>query len=143
MPILDNAKYELFANEIARGTAAGDAYALAGFPRDRGNASRLLARPEVKARVKELLEAVVERTLWTKEELTEDLARIASTAERKARLGEIQGLNIARQALMDIAKLNGLLIDKSEATVRIPSARREPISSDEWAERYAPAGLSS
>jgi hypothetical protein len=56
MPILDNPKHELFAQAIAKGQSASEAYVLAGYAKDDGNASRLTGNDKVAARVKELLE---------------------------------------------------------------------------------------
>jgi hypothetical protein len=54
MPVLTNAKHELFAQEIAKGATATDAYERAGYKRNDGNASKLANTKDVKARVKEI-----------------------------------------------------------------------------------------
>lgn len=61
MPILPEAKHELFAQAIASGMKGGEAYARAGYTAKGGKsatacAARLLATASVKARVNEILE---------------------------------------------------------------------------------------
>ena len=56
MPVLENVRHERFVNYIVKGMSQAEAYKSAGF---RGknvdtNASEILRRPEVKARLKEL-----------------------------------------------------------------------------------------
>lgn len=56
MGILLNAKHEKAAHALARGASIIDAYVHAGFKRNAASASKLAARPEMKARVAELVE---------------------------------------------------------------------------------------
>ena len=51
MPSLDNAKHERFAQELAAGKSAVDAYEAAGYRRNRGHAStlRTMARHRIVA----------------------------------------------------------------------------------------------
>jgi hypothetical protein len=52
-----------------------------------------------------------EKTVVTLASLTEDLVRIAKAAEA---LADASGLSVARAARTDIAKLNGLIVDRKE-----------------------------
>ena len=61
MPILENQRHELFAQELAKGKTAHEAYRLAGFKESRKNASRLRANEDITARVAEL-QAVAARS---------------------------------------------------------------------------------
>lgn len=61
MPVLPNAKHELFAQELAKGKTADEAYQLAGYSANRGNASTLKAKQSVLDRVAELQTAIAER----------------------------------------------------------------------------------
>lgn len=61
MPVLDNAKHERMAQGLAEGKTATDAHESAGYSRNDGNASKLAARPEIQARVKEITGAAAER----------------------------------------------------------------------------------
>ncbi|RVG81336.1 terminase small subunit [Sinorhizobium meliloti] len=70
MPVLKNARHEKFAQELAKGKTADEAYQLAGFKPNRGNAARLNANESIQARVAEIqgkgalkAEATVERVL--------------------------------------------------------------------------------
>ena len=73
------------------------------------NAKALLENNKIAARLSTLRERAVERTLVTVEGLTADLLRIAGKGED---LAEASGLAVARASFMDVAKLNGLIIDK-------------------------------
>lgn len=45
MPVLKNARHETFAQGLAKGLTADEAYAAAGFTPNRGNATRMKASP--------------------------------------------------------------------------------------------------
>jgi len=111
MPALENARHERFAQELAKGKTADEAYQLAGYAENRGNAIRLKANERVMKRVEDIQERVATRTVVTVASITEDLLRIAAKAEA---LESPAALNVARNAKMDAAKLNGLVIDRKE-----------------------------
>jgi 23S rRNA G2069 N7-methylase RlmK/C1962 C5-methylase RlmI len=117
MPTLDNPKHERFAQCLAKGMTQEEAYQEAGYKPDRGAASRLSANVNVQGRVAEILERAATRAEVTVADLTDRLMVVAKKAED---LGEASGLSVARAAFMDVAKLNGLVIDrsKSEAVIR-------------------------
>lgn len=110
MPPLDNPKHERFAQELAKGKTADEAYAEAGYSPDRGNACRLTANDNVAARVAEIQERAAIRAEISVASVTENLMRLAQKGEQ---LAEAPGLSVARAAWMDAAKLNGLVVDKS------------------------------
>src|SRR5207302_8687376 len=56
MPPLENAKHERFAQELAAGKTAVDAYEAAGYRHNRGHASTLRKNPKLLKRVDEILE---------------------------------------------------------------------------------------
>lgn len=116
MAALANPKHERFAQELAKGKTADEAYQLAGYAENRGNAARLKANENIAARVAEIQERAAVRAEVTLASITEDLARIARKAED---LAESSGLSVARAAKMDIAKLHGLVIDRSKADVTL------------------------
>jgi hypothetical protein len=109
MPVLPNPRHESFAQALAKGKTADDAYALAGFKPNRGNATRLKANESVLKRVAELQAKVAERTVITAASITERLLNIATKAEES---NDAPMLSVARASLMDAAKLNGLVVDK-------------------------------
>jgi len=51
MPVLKNARHEKFAQALSKGKTADDAHAEAGFKPDRGNASRLHQKDNIRQRV--------------------------------------------------------------------------------------------
>ena len=56
MPVLDNPKWELAAQEVAKGKTQVKAIEAAGYAPHRSNASRLIANDNIKSRVRELQE---------------------------------------------------------------------------------------
>lgn len=109
MPALGNSKHERFAQELAKGRTADEAYQEAGYKENRGNATRLKANESVAARVAEIQERAAVRAEVSVAGLTKELQDILTLA----RAGETAGhLNAARQSVMDIAKLNGLVVDR-------------------------------
>lgn len=134
MTALANRRHELFSQGVARGLTGQQAYRDAGFTATTDGtaevgASRLLKRDEVRARVAELQERSAVRAEITAAGLTKELQDIMTKALRKDGSGH---LNTARQCVMDIAKLNGLVVDKTEkADVnRVISDR--PMTEEEW-----------
>lgn len=124
MSALSNPKHERFAQERAKGATADAAYELAGFKANRGNATRLNAIESVQSRIAEIQERAAVRAEVTVASITERLLNIAAIAEKTGvgkdkDTGDVTGssskhLTVARAALMDAAKLNGLVVDKAE-----------------------------
>lgn len=114
MSALSNPKHERFAQELAKGATADEAYQSAGYKPDRGNASRLTANDNVQQRVAEIQERAAVRAEITVADLTARLLAIAAKGEVSA---EAPMLNVARASIMDAAKLNGLIIEKLKADV--------------------------
>ena len=117
MPILNNPKHELFAQGLAVGKSQRQSYLEAGYKDNAGtdsNAARLNGNEQIKARVQEIQTAAAKEAQITIERLTEGLLRLAAKAEATE---EVTGYNAARAAIMDIAKLNGLIIEKSKTEV--------------------------
>lgn len=83
MPVLANARYERYAQELAKGTAQHKAFEAAGFKANTGNAVRLRNRPEVKARIAEILGKAAEKTGITKERVLAELGKIGFADIRK------------------------------------------------------------
>jgi phage terminase small subunit len=84
MGILPNPKHELFAQELAKGITAEEAYTLAGYAPNRGNYIRLKANESIKARVAEILAAACEKAGVTVDRIIEELAKIGFADFRKA-----------------------------------------------------------
>ena len=84
MGILRNTKHELFALALAKGDTATRAYAAAGFKGHRSNASRMIANDIIKARVRELQQAVAEKHIVTQVEALTELKKIGFSRINKA-----------------------------------------------------------
>lgn len=76
MPVLPNARRELFAQELAKGTPQAEAYEKAGYKRDKSNACTWAAKPEIVARVAELLKEAADKNGVTIERIVAELAKI-------------------------------------------------------------------
>jgi phage terminase small subunit len=87
MPILRNARHERFAQELAAGKTASEAYVLAGYKPNTGNAAALKGKQRISKRVDEILakrerveqeglERAIERSAISKESVLEELAKI-------------------------------------------------------------------
>lgn len=123
MAALKNPRHELFVQHLAKGKSQIEAYTLAGYKPHDGNAATLFGKPDIQSRLAEMAERVATKTELTVATITDRLLRIADVAEAtgvfKAENGDItesspKHLSVARNALMDAAKLNGLVVDKSE-----------------------------
>lgn len=77
MPVLDDPRYELFAQELAKGVAQPEAYRRAGFAGNKTAASRRAHDPVIRERVAEILAAGADRAEITREMVVRELGRIA------------------------------------------------------------------
>lgn len=135
MPALKNPKHERFAQELAKGRTQEQAYEAAGYKPSRPDACKLAAKPNISQRVAEIQERGAVRAEITVAGLTGDLMRMKDALLRvgvqKTEEGEEAGLsyqhlNTARQCVMDAAKLNGLIVDKSaQAKVSLEQLLKE------------------
>lgn len=80
---LENARHERFAQELAKGETADEAYRLAGFSSNRGNATRLKANERVQMRVEELLAGAAEKAEITTARVLSELGKIGFSDIRK------------------------------------------------------------
>lgn len=116
MAVLANPKHERFAQELAKGKTQIEAYENAGYQPNPSAASRLADDVKICERVAEIQERAAIRAEVTLASITENLARIAQKAEL---LDDASGLSVARASNMDIAKLHGLVTDKTKAEVTV------------------------
>lgn len=80
---LTNPRHEAFAQHLASQKTADEAYALAGFKPNRGNATRLKANESVQARVAAILQKGADRVSVKQEDIVRELARIGFSDLRK------------------------------------------------------------
>ena len=108
MPLLKNQKWERFAQELAKGKTAGEAYVLAGYKANDGNAIRLKGNERLLARVQELLGRSAARAEVT-------VASILNELEEARKLAaEINQPSAAVAATLGKAKVAGLIVERKE-----------------------------
>ena len=112
MPALTNPKHERFAQELAKGKTATEAYVIAGYKLSEQNAHRLTRNDEVKTRVAEIVDRGAIRSEITLASLMQEAGEIQAAAM------EAKQLSAATAALTIKAKLAGLWVDKAENTNR-------------------------
>jgi phage terminase small subunit len=81
---LANLRHERFAQTLAQGKAANEAYALAGYRANDGNASRLKGNERISARVQEIVGRAAERAEVSLERVLRELKAIAFSNISKA-----------------------------------------------------------
>ena len=136
MSPLKNARHERFAQALAKGLNATQAYLEAGYEAQ-GNsaeaaASRLLRDVKVQARLAEMQNKAAAKTEITVAKLTEMYLE-----DRKLARDNVQTA-AAVSAVTALGKLHGLIIDqsKSETTVRYVARAEMPAKTmDEWLTR--------
>jgi phage terminase small subunit len=109
---LANPKHERFAQELAKGKTADEAYVIAGYKENRGNAATLKANQSILDRVQELQTVASMRVEVTVASLIKEAGEIQALAVQEKQL------SAASAALTIKAKLAGLWVDKSENTNR-------------------------
>lgn len=120
---LSNQRHELFAQALAAGKTADEAYKAAGYKPNRGNAATLKANQSVQSRVEELQAKHAEKIEITVELLTNML--IDDHAQAK----ELGQTSAAISAVNSIGKLHGLIIDRKE----VKTGRLDELSDAEIA----------
>ncbi|MER9580480.1 hypothetical protein [Mesorhizobium sp. M0276] len=135
--MLQNTRHECYARHRAKGKSIDEAYALAGYRPNRGNAARLNANESIKVRVAELQGEAAERAIVT----IESIARQLDDDRQLAR--ELGQAAAAVNATMSKAKIYGLVTDRHEVESVARKPMREPgaapqMSLQEWEERFKP-----
>jgi phage terminase small subunit len=112
VPILQNPRHETFAQELAKGKSADEAYQLAGYKPSRPHASRLATNGNVRARMAELQGVGAEKAALT----VEGLIAEAEAARALAMAHKQPGAAIS--AIVAKAKLAGKWVEKRETTFK-------------------------
>lgn len=110
MPALANARHERFAQELAKGKSQDEAYELAGFKPDRGNAARLTANDSVRTRLAELQERGAIKAEVTAASLIEEAEDVRAKALKAGQF------SAAIAAIREKGVLAGVRIEKREST---------------------------
>ena len=108
MAVLTNSRHEKFAQELAAGLSAAEAYGRAGYQHNYGNCIRLKGNERIVARVLELQKRGAVRAEVTVASLVQELDEARTTA---LRLGQASA---AVAATMGKAKVTGQIIDRAE-----------------------------
>lgn len=108
MPTIKNPRHERFAQALAKGKTADQAYRLAGYKPNRGNASVLKSKESISARVAEILAKAAGKAGVTIETIT------AEFEEDRAFARKMKHSSAALAATAWKAKLHGLMKEKTE-----------------------------
>ena len=119
MPVLKNPRHERFAQLLASGNTATDAYEFAGYKRDAGNSSHLARSDKITSRVQEITREAIERERKVQAIATERCAvtrqsLIEKAQEICAKAIEAGQLSAATAAVKEIGVLSGIRIERSE-----------------------------
>jgi phage terminase small subunit len=108
LPALTNPRHERFAQELAKGKSADEAYQVAGYKADRSNAAKLTTKNHVLTRVAELVERGAIRAEVTLQSLIDEAEEVRLKA-----IEWRQGAS-AIAAIKEKGVLTGLRVEKSE-----------------------------
>ena len=108
MPVLTNSRHEKFAQELAAGFSAAEAYGRAGYQPNYGNCIRLKGNESITVRVLELQRRGAAHAEVTIASLVRELDEARTEA---LRLGQTSA---AVAATMGKAKITGQIIDRAE-----------------------------
>lgn len=135
MPALQNPKHELYAQGLAKGKTADEAYVIAGYKQNRKNASRLKANEDILDRIAQLRQGASQRAEITLESLLREASEIQAAAHADKQY------SAATAAFTAKAKLAGLWVDRSETenvnTNYVVSG--DPVdSAEDWEAEHTP-----
>jgi phage terminase small subunit len=123
MPVLDNARHERFAQELAKGASQVAAYEAAGYKPNESHASRLVANGKIADRVSEILAAGAERAEITREMVVRELGRIGFSDIRR-----VFDSNGALRRLEDLDDESAAAIASVEVvTKRVPGGDKDEV----------------
>lgn len=98
MPVLRNAKYEAYAQALARGKSATEAMKAAGYS-DPRNSSRLTKNDEIARRVDEIKNKVAEKAEWSAADRLASLKTIHDESLKEDRRTAIAAINEANKMM--------------------------------------------
>jgi phage terminase small subunit len=113
---LKNPRHEAFVHHYLKCGDATKAFELAGYTRDSANAHRLLNRPKVQARLRELQDEIAAKVPITIESLIAELEEARQHATGKNQF------SAAIKAILGKAQLAGLLVERQKVEVTNNSA---------------------
>jgi hypothetical protein len=107
MQMLSNPRHERFAQYLAQGKSAVEAYEVAGYRRDDGNAVRLTKKPAIAGRVQELTGLAAEKAKITVERLIAEAEQVRARAMESGQLS-------AAAAIKEKGVLSGKRVERAE-----------------------------
>lgn len=110
MPILSNPRHERFAQELAKGKTASEAYVDAGYKENRHNAAALAREQHIATRLQELQSRVASRVEVTLESLLREAEEVRVAAMSAGQFAP------AVAAIKEKGVLSGLRVEKRENT---------------------------
>lgn len=122
MPVLKNARHERFAQALAKGKTAEKAYEGAGYRPDRGAASRLSAKVNIRDRLAEIMGRAAEKVAldksWVLDSLRQvrDLGLATELIDDRIKPAETFNLSAANRAVELVGKDLGMFKDLHEHT---------------------------
>lgn len=131
MPALANPKHERFAQLLAKGQTATEAYIEAGYTPNDGNAARLKGNERIRDRVHELQSRVADDIVITAQWVIEQLVDNAQKAKMQGDFGP------SNQALQLLGKELGMFVDRTENVNLNHDVSAEPLTEDEWQQQHA------
>ena len=145
MPVLKNPRHERFAELLASGKTATEAYGEAGYtPGRRDAASRLSANVNIRARLRELQAIAIKKTVLTKEWVLNGLIEIAERSMQhkgvmhRGRVVEFRfDAAGANRALELLGKELGMFVDRTEQDTNLRVISAKPVTEEDWEAKYA------
>ena len=160
---LTNQRHERFAQALAQGKTATEAYVLAGYKANDGNASRMKGNERISARVQEIVGRAAERAEVGLERVLRELTAIAFSDIRKAvtwgpsvqireeededgrrvkvitsavSLVSSEKLDENTAALVALGKHLGMFAQPTQKTNVVYVISDKPMSDEEWSKRH-------
>lgn len=120
-------KQEAFAREYVIDKNATQAAIRAGYSAKTAHSAgpRLLENVEVRALIERTFAASAERVELTVASVS---AKLIALSEKAEGMEGPSAINVARQCVMDAAKLNGLVVESSEVVTRSPQEREARLA---------------
>lgn len=129
MSVLGNPRHEAFAQALAKGNTADEAYIQAGYAENRGNATRLKANESIQTRVAELQGMAADRVVVNREWV---LAKLIENAKNT----QESNPGASNKALELIGKELGMFVDRSENINTNYTISSDPLTEAEWLDEH-------
>jgi hypothetical protein len=111
-----NPRHEKFAQELAAGKSASEAYVLAGFKKNDGNCIRLKGNERIQSRLAELQDAAARKSEITVESICRELDEANAVAKARGQASAMVSASALR------AKLAGLMVERQQVEIGGPGS---------------------